>query len=135
MISRADENEIFLEAIVFLNEVKFHISCKLHDPRETTSMSETALKSMPVLIGHIVGPLFYKETNGWHHCCLNMLQQFSFTVDRRLGTIFVQYDCATSHTGHRVFQFRRETFADEWLSRSGSFAWPPRLLCLATLNA
>lgn len=143
MLNRQNENEHFLENIVFCDESSFSLH-KKHNPSVTRYYSKknkhlsVAVRTQRpqklnvwtgMLGDHIIGPFFIDgNLNGRKY--LQLLQNEVIPSIRRLPinfqAVWFQQDGCSSHNYRAAIDFLNQTFPDRLISTHGTINWPAR---------
>jgi len=137
MLSRPEENDNYLDLVLFSDESTFHVcgkvnrhNCRIWDsenPHQVIEYERDTPKLNVWLGLHkhgVIGPFFFTESTVTGHSYLDMLENFAIP-QIPLGFIFLQ-DGAPPHFHRDVTTFLYETFPVRWVRRGGPTAWPPR---------
>jgi hypothetical protein len=143
LIQNIDNDNRFLENIIFSDEATFHISgrvnrhnCRIWGDENPHELYEHERDSSKVSVwcgmakDQIYGPFFFDERTVNGASYLNMLQNFFVPqlqqVPGLLRRVIFQQDGAPPHFALDVRAYLDQTFTGRWIGRAGSLAWPPR---------
>jgi hypothetical protein len=145
MLSRIEENDNYLDLVLFSDESTFHMcgkvswhNCRIWDsenPHQVIEYERDTPKLNVWLGLHkhgVIGPFFFMESTVTGHSYLDMLENFA-VPQIPPGFIF-QQDSAPPHFHRDVTTFLDETFPGRWVGRGGPTAWPPRSPDLTPLD-
>lgn len=151
ILDSIEENENFLENVMFSDEATFHVSgsvnrhnCRIWGSEPPHEFIEHQRDSPKVNVwcglmhDRIVGPFIFAEKtiNGNIYC--DMLELYVFPqiddIEQEKGPIFFQQDGAPPHYSNRVRDALNLRFPNRWIGRCGPLAWPPRSPDLTPLD-
>jgi hypothetical protein len=145
MLSRLDDDDVFMKHVVFSDDATFHVSGKVNRHNCRIWRSENPHKVMAhehdapkfnmwcaLTSDSVIGPFFFEEATVTGASYLNMLQNYAIT--RISQVYFFQQDGAPPHFANTVKAFLDQQFPGKWIGRSGLIAWPPRSPALTPLD-
>lgn len=151
MLNVIEEDETFLNSIIFSDESTFHISgnvnthnCRIwgsENPRETLEHVRDSPK-VNVFCAmskfKVYGPFFFMERNVNGVIYLDMLENFLIPQldedEQHAVPFYYQQDGAPPHFLTEVRDFLDGRFPGRWIGRAGPIAWPPRSPDLTPLD-
>jgi hypothetical protein len=143
MLSEIDNDELFLERIVFSDEATFHISGHVHrhniriwDHKHPQAIVEHGRESPKLIFGvglHMIGPFLFAERTVTSTTYLDMLELFAVPQIGGNNVIF-QQDGAPPHFSNVVREFLDVNFPLRWIGKGGWKQWPPRSPDLTPLD-
>lgn len=144
MMEKSNENENFLQNILFSDESSFPLHGK-HNPsivrywsRENEHRSFQLRTQYPqklnvwagILGDHIIGPFFIDGTlNAAKYLELlqnQVLPAIQVLPNLDLGVVYFQQDGCPAHNAVTVKEFLTNTFPNRLISGTGDIKWPPR---------
>lgn len=142
MLNKIDENQSFLDDIIFSDEATFHIngSVNRHNSRiygsENPHTIFEKIRDSPkvnvwcgVMKNRLIGPFFFAEKTINGIVYLDMLINYCFPQLDELENIqqlHFQQDGAPPHFSAFVTDTLNEKFGHRWIGRQGPICWPPR---------
>ncbi|XP_023725909.1 uncharacterized protein LOC111874552 [Cryptotermes secundus] len=142
MFHRIQDDENFLDSVIFSDESTFHVSGKVntHNCRiwgsENSRVSLEHVRDSPKVnvfcalsTERVYGPFFFMERTITGSVYLDMLQEFlipQLDEDDQEGRIHFQQDGAPPHYLGEVHEYLNARFPGRWIGRAAPIAWPPR---------
>jgi hypothetical protein len=145
MLGRIEENESYLDLVLFSDESTFHVCGKVNrhncriwgsgSPYQVTEY-ESDIPKLNVWLGlhkhGVIGPFFF---HGIYSDRTQLPRHVgNFAISHIPPGFIFEQDGAPPHFHRDVTTFLDETFPGRWVGRGGPTAWPPRSLDLTPLD-
>jgi hypothetical protein len=138
MLNRLEEDNLFLDKIVFSDEASFHLSGKVNrhnliiwgsqNPHQIVEHMQDSPK-LNVFCAEskkqVYGPFFFADATVTGHLCLDM-QEYCLVSQLDVNNAIWQQDGAPPHYHRYVTRYLNQTFPERWIGRGGCISWPPR---------
>ncbi|PNF20647.1 hypothetical protein B7P43_G03034 [Cryptotermes secundus] len=150
MFHRIQDDEKFLDSVIFSDESTFHVSGKVSTHNCTIWGSENPRVSLEHVHDspkmhvfctlskeRVYGPFSFMETTITGSVFLDVLQEFlipQLDEDDQEGRIHFQQDGAPPHYLGEAREYLNTRFPGRWIGRAAPIAWPPRSPDLTPLD-
>lgn len=152
MLSKIDDDENYLDNILFSDEATFHISgcvnrhnCRIWGNQQPNEVFQYVRDTPKVNVwcglmqDRIIGPFMFAENTITGTIYLDMLEMYVFPqideIEREKGIeVTFQQDGAPCHYSLIVQEALNNRFPDRWIGRNGPIMWPPRSPDLTPLD-